>query len=297
MREDIAASARFQAMVAGQAAEQGRAVEDVAAERGRGARRDGRGPESPRDRCVGSLRALGRPRVHRRRGHEPTRGAAPAQRAQRRSCSCRATARTPTRSSWPVLAGTTSRATTCSAATTSTFWPIGPLGERAGLIFIRRTFEGRRTSTSSPCASTSATWSQALQPRVVHRGRPHPHRQAAPAALRAAGLPGRRLGEAAGARTCYLVPVSIAYDQLHEVGAMAAEQRGGTKQAEGLALARSATCGAQRRSFGAVHVRFGEPLSLAEALAGRGRRPAPRRSRSRCCIGINGVTPSPPRRS
>ena len=63
-----------------------------------------------------------------------------------------------------------------------------------------------------------------------------------------------------------LVPVSVVYDQLHEVGAMAAEEHGARKQAEGLRWILDYTR-AQGRPFGAVHVTFAEPLSLAEALA------------------------------
>src|SRR5262249_50194340 len=64
----------------------------------------------------------------------------------------------------------------------------------------------------------------------------------------------------------YLVPVSMVYDQLHEVAAMAAEEHGAAKQPEGLTWILNYTV-AQRRAFGAVHINFGEPLSLAQALA------------------------------
>ena len=62
-----------------------------------------------------------------------------------------------------------------------------------------------------------------------------------------------------------LVPVSIIYDQLHEVSEFSSEMRGGTKGAESLAWA-IRFYRAQRRSFGKVYVRFGEPLSLQAAL-------------------------------
>ena len=91
-----------------------------------------------------------------------------------------------------------------------------------------------------------------------------------------------------GVDDVFLVPVSIVYDQLHEVGAMAAEEHGATKKAEGLGWIVN-YAKAQGRTFGAAHVRFGEPLSLAEATE-RGRRPCPR-SRSRSCTGS---TPSRP---
>ncbi len=62
-----------------------------------------------------------------------------------------------------------------------------------------------------------------------------------------------------------LVPTSIAYDQIQDVGAHAAEQRGAAKERESLAwmvrVIRSL-----RRRYGRIHVAFGEPIHLAQAL-------------------------------
>ena len=62
-----------------------------------------------------------------------------------------------------------------------------------------------------------------------------------------------------------LIPVSIAYDQIQDVAGYAAEERGGTKQPESfgwfLRFVR-----ALRRRYGEIYIRFGEPLSLAQAL-------------------------------
>jgi len=67
-------------------------------------------------------------------------------------------------------------------------------------------------------------------------------------------------------RDVYLIPTSIIYDQQHEVGAISAEEMGGTKAPESIGwlyrFARS-----QSRRLGRAHIRFGEPLSLREALA------------------------------
>jgi glycerol-3-phosphate O-acyltransferase len=62
-----------------------------------------------------------------------------------------------------------------------------------------------------------------------------------------------------------LIPVSIAYDQIQDVGDYVAEQRGGKKQREGFGW----FLGVVRRlrsRFGDIHIRFGEPLSLHAAL-------------------------------
>ena len=58
-----------------------------------------------------------------------------------------------------------------------------------------------------------------------------------------------------------LVPVAITYDQLHEIGVMAAEEAGAQKAKEGLRwLADYARM--QQKWIGTAYVRFGEPLSL-----------------------------------
>jgi glycerol-3-phosphate O-acyltransferase len=71
--------------------------------------------------------------------------------------------------------------------------------------------------------------------------------------------------ESGGADDMMLVPVSTTYDQMHEVSSMAAEEAGGVKAKEGLSwLAGYART--QQNWIGNAYVRFGEPLSLREAL-------------------------------
>jgi len=73
------------------------------------------------------------------------------------------------------------------------------------------------------------------------------------------------LGTATGAQPL-IVPVSIVYEQLHEISMMTDEARGSTKRPEDLRwlwnFGRS-----QRERFGRVYLRFGEPLPLRERLA------------------------------
>ncbi len=63
-----------------------------------------------------------------------------------------------------------------------------------------------------------------------------------------------------------IIPTSIIYDQQHEVGAISAEEMGGAKKAESIGwlfdFAKS-----QSRRLGRAHLRFGEPLSLRDALS------------------------------
>jgi glycerol-3-phosphate O-acyltransferase len=72
--------------------------------------------------------------------------------------------------------------------------------------------------------------------------------------------------ESGAANDLLLVPVSITYDQLPEVRAMAAEEAGAAKAKEGLRWL-TAYARAQRDWIGTVYVRFGEPLSLRDALS------------------------------
>ncbi|MGV9482602.1 glycerol-3-phosphate 1-O-acyltransferase, partial [Gordonia aichiensis] len=66
-----------------------------------------------------------------------------------------------------------------------------------------------------------------------------------------------------------LVPVSITYERLNELGAIASEQSGGKKKPEGIGwLARYVR--SQQHSAGRVYVRFGEPLSARERLGAHG---------------------------
>lgn len=69
-----------------------------------------------------------------------------------------------------------------------------------------------------------------------------------------------------------LVPTSITYDQLHEIQVMATQEVSGDKPKEGLAWL-AAYARMQQKWIGEVHVRFGEPLSLAERLTEAGTDP------------------------
>jgi glycerol-3-phosphate O-acyltransferase len=63
----------------------------------------------------------------------------------------------------------------------------------------------------------------------------------------------------------YLIPTSIAYDQIQDVGDYVAEQRGAAKQKESFGWFLRLIRSLQRR-YGDIHIRFGEPISLQQAL-------------------------------
>ena len=152
------------------------------------------------------------------------------------------------------------------------FWPFGPLGKRAGIIFIRRSFGGddvyklvvRHYLAHLMAKRFNLEW-------FMEGGRTRTGKLRKPryGILRYL-VDGLDLEPDADP---VLVPVSLAYEQLHEVSSMAEEEQGGTKQAEGLAwLARYIR--SQQTHLGRVAVRFGDPLPLRQALADAGEGPA-----------------------
>jgi glycerol-3-phosphate O-acyltransferase len=170
------------------------------------------------------------------------------------------------------------------------FWPIGPLGKRAGLIFIRRSFGDdpvyklavREYFGHLVAKRFNLEWY--IEGGRSRLGKLRPPRYGLLHYL-VRGLEGRE-GE-----DVTLVPVSITYEQLQEVAAMAAEQGGGTKSAEGLAWL-AGYVRAQRRNVGTVRVRFGRPLSLRQALADAGEGSAQlEKVAFRICVGINRASP------
>ncbi|TML96983.1 MAG: glycerol-3-phosphate 1-O-acyltransferase [Actinobacteria bacterium] len=144
------------------------------------------------------------------------------------------------------------------------FWPIGPVSRRNGYVFIRRSMKDARVYK----AVLREYLGYLLRKRFnlewyIEGGR-----------TRTGKLRPPRYGilsylvdafEKSGIDEVAIVPVSIVYDQLHEVGAIAAEEHGATKQAEGIGWI-VGYAKAQQRPLGHAHVRFAEPLSLREAL-------------------------------
>ena len=144
------------------------------------------------------------------------------------------------------------------------FWPIGPLTRRSSYVFIRRQFRGddvyrwtlQQYMTYLVRKRFNVEWY--IEGGRTRTGKLRPPRYGILGYL-VDGFRAEQIDDA------YIVPTSITYEQLHEVGDMAKQSRGATKVKEDLpwlvGYARS-----QGRGMGRVHVRFGEPLSLREAL-------------------------------
>lgn len=171
------------------------------------------------------------------------------------------------------------------------FWPFGPLGRRAGVVFIRRSFGDDQLYKLAVreyfgyLAAKRFNLEWYLEGGRSRTGKLRPPRFGILQYLVDAVRSGR-------AQDAFLVPVSITFDQLPEVGAMADEQRGGAKQREGFGwLAR--TIKAHQRPLGKVHVRFAEPLSLRDGLAAAGPDPklAVQKVAFEVCDRMNRATP------
>src|SRR5215471_12940697 len=143
-------------------------------------------------------------------------------------------------------------------------WPIAPLARRAGVVFIRRSFSDdeiyklalREYLGFLLAKRFNLEWY--MEGGRSRTGKLRPPRYGLLAYVAEAIARGR-------AEDACLVPVAITYDQLREVSAMAAEQSGAAKKAEGLGWLAAYARG-QLARVGTVYVRFAEPISLRAAL-------------------------------
>ncbi len=144
------------------------------------------------------------------------------------------------------------------------FFPIGALFRRAGMFFIRRSFQDdnvykfvlRRYIDYLVSKRFSLEW-------YIEGGR-----------SRSGKLLSPRFGMLAYVVDAYmrgcaddviLVPTSIVYDQLHDVSSYASEASGGKKKGEDIGFAIRYIRGLHDR-FGCVTIRFGEPISIRDQL-------------------------------
>ncbi|MDJ0960548.1 MAG: glycerol-3-phosphate 1-O-acyltransferase [Acidimicrobiia bacterium] len=146
------------------------------------------------------------------------------------------------------------------------FFPMGPFLRRSGVFFIRRQFKD-----NEPYKYVLRRYVDYLLEKrfpiewFIEGGR-----------SRTGKLRPPRLGMLAYVIESYqrgssddvvLIPVSIAYDQISDVGSYAAEQAGGAKESESLSwMVR--TIRSLRLRYGSAHLRFGAPISLKTFFAG-----------------------------
>lgn len=144
------------------------------------------------------------------------------------------------------------------------FWPLGPLGRRVGAVFIRRTFRDNEVYRFVLARYLGFLVAKRFNLEWYMEGGRSRTGKLLPPKLGLLNYLADAVEEM-DLRDVLCIPTSINYDLLAEVGDMTSESRGGGKQAEGLnwmiKYARQ-----QSDKLGAVHVRFGEPLNLYDAL-------------------------------
>lgn len=144
-------------------------------------------------------------------------------------------------------------------------WPLASIGQHSGIVFIRRQFRDAPVYRAvlreylSYLLNQHANLEWYIEGGRTRTGKLRPPRY---------GILSYVIDAFSKHpdRDVHIIPTSIIYDQQHEVGAISAEEMGGTKAPETLGwlyrFSRS-----QSRRLGRAHIRFGEPLSLRDALA------------------------------
>jgi len=180
------------------------------------------------------------------------------------------------------------------------FFPLGPLVRRSGVFFIRRSFKDnpvykhvlrhyidylieRRFSLEWYIEGGRSRSGKLMPPRF---------------GLLAYVVDAYRRGKS---EDVALVPTSIAYDQIQDVGDYVAEQRGGAKRRESLGwfvnLVR------RLRPYGEIQIRLGEPVLLSKRVGPPNPTAAPnpdeddlllRKLAFEVCVRINEATPITP---
>jgi glycerol-3-phosphate O-acyltransferase len=144
------------------------------------------------------------------------------------------------------------------------FWPMGAAARRAGSIFIRRD------------TKDEPVYRATLREYLGYLVESHQHLEwyIEGGRSRTGKLLPPRLGllvyiidayHEGRADDVLLVPISIVYDQLSDVWEFADEARGGEKRREGIGWLID-FYRRQRRRYGQIYVRFGEPISLRDHL-------------------------------
>ncbi|SHM94829.1 glycerol-3-phosphate 1-O-acyltransferase [Cryptosporangium aurantiacum] len=174
------------------------------------------------------------------------------------------------------------------------FWPVGPLTRRSGYVFIRRSIADDAVyrwvlrEYMGYLLSKRFNLEWYIEGGRSRTGKLRPPRYGLLTYLAEAF-------RSSGAEDVYLVPVSLSYDQLYEVGVMAEEAHGAAKSPESFAWLLKFNR-AQNNQRGCVQVRFGEPLSLRQALADApDTRLAVQKTAFEVCHRINEASPVMPR--
>ena len=144
------------------------------------------------------------------------------------------------------------------------FFPVGPLVRRTGVFFIRRSFKDNPLykvvlrSYLDYLVEKRFPLEWYMEGGRSRSGKLLPPRLG----LLSYVVDSMRRGKA---EDLQLIPVSIAYDQIHDVPDYAREAQGKDKERESLGWLLKAVRSLRRR-YGDIHIRFGEPVSARSML-------------------------------
>ena len=144
------------------------------------------------------------------------------------------------------------------------FFPIGPLLRRHGIFFIRRSFKNNEQYKFVLKRYIDYLLSKRFPLEWYLEGgrsRSGKLRESKYGMLSYVADSWRR----GSCEDVVLIPTSIAYDQIQDVGAHAAEQRGEAKEKESFSWMVRVIRNLRRR-YGRIHLAFGEPIALSEFL-------------------------------
>jgi glycerol-3-phosphate O-acyltransferase len=144
------------------------------------------------------------------------------------------------------------------------FLPVGPIIRRAGVFFIRRSFKD-----NEPYKFVLKRYLDFLLSKrfplqwFIEGGRSRSGKLRPPKfGMLSYVVDSYRRGSC---DDVVLIPVSIAYDQIQDIGAYTTEQQGGEKERESFGWMVRAIRTLRRR-YGRIHLRLGEPVSVAGAM-------------------------------
>lgn len=146
------------------------------------------------------------------------------------------------------------------------FFPVGPLIRRTGVFFIRRTFKGNDLYKLVLRAYLDFLIEKRFPLEwYMEGGRSRSGKLGNPRfGLLAYVVDALRRGKSEDIK---LIPVSIVYDQIQDVPGYAREAQGKSKERESIGWLLKAIRSLRRR-YGDIHIRFGEPISVASVIEG-----------------------------
>ncbi|MDX1448106.1 MAG: 1-acyl-sn-glycerol-3-phosphate acyltransferase [Acidimicrobiia bacterium] len=144
------------------------------------------------------------------------------------------------------------------------FFPVGPLIRRTGAFFIRRSFKDNELYKYVLKSYLGYLVEKRFPLEWYMEGGRSRSGKLLPPKL---GMLGWVVDAVRNGRAddLYLIPTSIAYDQIQDVKDYANESAGGEKRKESFGWALDAIRSLRRR-YGHIHVRFAEPISVAKEV-------------------------------